>query len=310
LTNQETSEGLVVRVTGGEVWVDVAGDVLPCILRGRLRRDGRPTQVVAGDRVGISMPAQPGDSPAIDRVHPRASYLARYIPRGDAERLIVANVETLFVVATFAEPRVNWGFVDRVLVAAEFGDVRPCVILNKIDLVADADIADFESVFEATGYDVVRTSALTGQGVDELTRRVGEGVYAFVGESGVGKSSLLMRIDPELDLKVRGIGGRTKRGRHTTTFSQLYKFGNGYLADTPGVQTFSFPGDEAAELPACFPEFAPFSEGCHFWPCSHSHEPDCAVKSALQRGDIHESRYKSYIDILADVVARSRKRTR
>jgi ribosome biogenesis GTPase len=146
-------------------------------------------------------------------------------------------------------------------------------------------------------------------GIDALSAAVGRGVYAFVGESGVGKSSLLMRIDPALDLKVREVGDRTGRGRHTTTFSQLYPFGDGYLADTPGVQTFGFPGDDTDELRDCFPEFAPHTD-CRFHPCSHSHEPGCGVKDAVERGDIAPSRYQSYLHLLEEVGERARRRPR
>jgi ribosome biogenesis GTPase len=119
-----------------------------------------------------------------------------------------------------------------------------------------------------------------------------------------------MAIDPGLDLKVRDIGEKTGRGRHTTTFSQLYPFGRGYLADTPGIQTFGYPGAEPMELADCFPEFVPYVDACRFHPCAHSHEPDCGVKQALADGDIQPSRYNSYRNILAEVEARSKRSAR
>ena len=143
-----------------------------------------------------------------------------------------------------------------------------------------------------------------------MTAGLGTGVYAFVGASGVGKSSLLMAIDPGLDLKVRVVGDKTGRGRHTTTFSQLYPFGRGYLADTPGIQTFGYPGEDPTELADCFPEFTPYVDGCRFHPCTHSHEPDCGVKRALEAGDIQPTRYASYTNILSEVEERGKRTAR
>jgi ribosome biogenesis GTPase len=134
-------------------------------------------------------------------------------------------------------------------------------------------------------------------------------VYAFAGESGVGKTSLLMRIDPKLDLKVRDVGDKTGRGRHTTTYSQLYPFRGGYLADTPGVQKFAFPGTDGDELAACFPEFAAHAD-CKFSPCTHSHEPQCGVKAALEAGLIPPSRHASYLHLLEEIEEREKRRQR
>jgi ribosome biogenesis GTPase len=157
---------------------------------------------------------------------------------------------------------------------------------------------------------VLTTSALTGAGVDRLGEKIGVGVYAFVGASGVGKSSLLMSIDPGLDLKTRTVGDKTGRGRHTTSFSQLYNFGRGHLADTPGVQTFGFPGTDGNALADCFPEFGDHTGICRFRPCTHSHEPDCGVKDALEKGLIQKTRYLSYLNVLAEVGDRGKRMSR
>lgn len=304
--------GLVIRVTGREIWVDLDGSVVPCLLRGRFRRH-RAFMVAAGDAVKVLPPpgGRVGEAAAIEAVEERLSWLSRYNERDGSERLIVANVETLFVVAALKTPPLHLEFIDRVLVAAERGHVRAKVVANKIDLADDAtadQLERLESIYPACGYDVLRTSAATGEGVDALASSVGRGIYAFVGESGVGKSSLLMRIDPDLDLKVREVGAKTKRGRHTTTFSQLYPFRDGYLADTPGVQTFGFAGADAAELRACFPEFAEH-EACRFQPCTHSHEPACGVKDAVASGEIPPSRHESYLHLLRELEERERRRS-
>jgi len=300
---------LVVRVTGGEVWVDLGGLLVPCALRGRMRQGGR-APVVAGDRVTVQPPAREGETGAIEAVAERASLLSRYVERSGGERPIVANIDTLFVVATLTSPPLRHAFVDRVLAAAAFGRVGAAVILNKRDLVKAGAAAAFAAVYTACGYPVLATSAQTGEGVDALAERMGEGVYAFAGASGVGKSSLLMRLDPSLDLKTRTLGERTERGRHTTTYSQLYPFRGGWLADTPGAQTFGFPGHDGLELARCFPEFAEPATACRFRPCTHTHEPDCGVKAAVERGDIPASRHESFRQILGEIEERRRRRPR
>lgn len=308
MATNSSEEGRVIRVTGGEVWVDVAGELISCVLRGRFRKSLGGIQIAAGDRVRVA-PGR-GDISTIEEVLPRSSYLSRYVAgRETGERLIVANVDLLFVVATVREPPVNFGFIDRVLVSAEHGGTEPCVCLNKIDLSQDhGELDAVAAIYSDCGYQTIMTSAVTGQGLDELKRRITGGIYAFVGESGVGKSSLLMQMDPSLDLKVRSLGGKSGRGRHTTAYSQLFPIRGGYLADTPGIQTFGYPGTDTEAVSDCFPEFRGLDEDCYFRPCTHSHEPDCAVKAALGQGRIHDSRYQNYLGILSEVAARAKRR--
>jgi ribosome biogenesis GTPase len=299
--------GLVIRVTGGEVRVRVGADMVACSLRGRLRVRTADFQVVAGDRVVVRRGTGAGQA-TLERVEPRASRLARYVEREGGARTVVANIDRLFVVTAMAEPPLRPEFLDRVLAAAEWGSVPACVVLNKIDLAEEGDLDRFRGLYEACGYDVVTTCAVQGRGLDDLERRLADGIYAFVGESGVGKTSLVNRLDPRLDLRVDSIGERTGRGRHTTSYSQLFPFRGGYLADTPGMQTFSFPGDDAGELAACFPEIAAVDASCRFHPCTHTHEPDCAVKAARDAGAIAPTRYGSYAAILAEIAERARKK--
>jgi ribosome biogenesis GTPase len=307
---ERLENGLVVRVTGGEVRVRLGEATVACSLRGRLRvRAGSPP-VVAGDRVAVVHDGKGGVS--LDEVLPRYSWLSRFVEREASERVVVANVDRLFAVASVAEPPLHTAFLDRVLAAAEWGHVTACIVLNKIDLAGSAgDSLTLETLrgcYVPAGYDVVTTCAATGDGVESLASRIGEGVYAFVGESGVGKTSLVNRLDPRLDLRVRSIGEHTGRGRHTTTNAQLFPFRRGYLADTPGMQTFGFPGTDETALAGCFPEFARLDRPCRFHPCTHSHEPDCAVKAALASGEVSASRYQSYLDILAAVRERAKKK--
>lgn len=304
----ELKKGLVIRVTGSEVWVDVGGRLVTSMLRGRFRLEGKTSQVVAGDRVSVAFASQPGAMAVIEEIQPRSSWIARYFGRDHSERVMVANIDTLFMVATLKSPPVHYDFIDRVLVSAERGNVPACVTLNKSDLLDPEHVAAFREIYESVGYPVIVTSALDGSGVGQIEQRLTGGVYAFVGESGVGKSSLLMRIDPGLDLKVRELGNKSGRGRHTTTYSQLYGIEGGFLADTPGVQSFGFPGADKLELPDCFPEFARFQDQCRFNPCTHSHEPDCGIKAALERGEVQATRHRSYLNILAEVEERKKRK--
>ena len=304
-------EGLVVRVTGHEIWIDAAGQRISALLRGRFRKRDSKVQVVAGDRVMVKMPdAGPGTPGAIEEVLPRCSWLSRYAGRRHAERAIVANLDVLVLVVSVASPEILPGFVDRVLVSSERGHTPARICINKIDLLTrelEREVADFESVYTGAGYPVFRSSAKTGEGVDQIRALVESGIYAFAGQSGTGKSSLLNVIDPELGLRVGEVTEKTQRGKHTTTYSQLYPIGDGYLADTPGMQTFGFPGSEREELSDCFPEFREYAGECRFQRCTHSHEPDCAVKNARDRGDIYAGRHQSYLSMLAEVEERTKK---
>ncbi len=307
----EIRQGMVVRVTGGAVWVDVDGETVECVLRGRMRRRER-SPVVAGDRVRLAVPAAPGAAWPIESVEPRRNVLSRYVERERRARDVVANVDRLFVVTSLRAPAVDAQFVDRVLAAAEYGDVPASVVINKVDRLGDEDadrVDAFVAACRGAGYEVLRTSAERGDGVDALAGRVRGGLTAFVGASGVGKSSLLNRIDPSLDLPTREVATRTERGRHTTTWSQLFRFAGGYLADTPGVQTFGFPG-EADDLAAAFPEFAEATDACRYPGCTHSHEPGCGVREAVEAGRIAASRHRSYRRILEEVRARTPRRRR
>jgi ribosome biogenesis GTPase len=304
------SEGFVVRVTGKEVWVRTGNATIPCLLRGRFRKTREGFQIVAGDRVELSVRETQGGAVSIESILPRRSWLSRYTAGRDAaERVIVTNIDTLFLVESARSPDVDLRFVDRVLISAEYGKVGVRICLNKTDLVErEEELSRFISIYNPLGYPVIRTSAKTGEGVPDVASCLGGGIYAFVGRSGVGKSALLNRIAPGLDLKVGEVMEKTGRGRHTTTYSQLFAIERGYVADTPGMQTFGFPGSDKGDLARCFTEFRPLDGRCRFSPCTHSHEPDCAVKEAVEAGEIAPTRYESYLDMLSEVELRGKNR--
>ncbi|HET6349806.1 MAG TPA: ribosome small subunit-dependent GTPase A, partial [Candidatus Krumholzibacteria bacterium] len=264
---ERLENGLVVRVTGGEVWVRVGEETVACSLRGRFRVKESAVPVVAGDRVSVLR--DPASGAALEAVLPRASWLSRYVERGASERVVVANIERLFVVVAAADPPLRPGFLDRVLASAEWGHIAACIVFNKIDLAEKGQVQELHATYDPAGYELVETCAVTGRGVDAIESRIDHGVYAFVGESGVGKSSLLNRLDPALDLRVDDVADKTGRGRHTTTNAHLFPFRSGYLADTPGMQTFSFPGTDEHAVAACFPEMAHVDDPCRYDGCTH-----------------------------------------
>ena len=303
---QNRVQGVVVRVTGHEIWVDVDGQLMATLLRGRFRQKSRSIQVVAGDGVEVAPPDAVGAQGTIEDLLPRRTWLSRWAGGRDAsEKVIVANIDKLIVIVALHAPKLNPGFLDRVLVSAERGHNDITICLNKIDMLKQGDeIEGFLEIYTSIGYPVLQTSAETGEGIDQIEALLTGGTYAFVGQSGVGKSSLLNQIDDTLNLKVRRVAGKTGRGRHTTTFSQLYPLKGGYVADTPGMQTFGYPGTDPADLAPCFPEFKEHLDSCRFQPCTHSHEPGCGVKAAHEEGAIHPSRYQSYLHMLDDVERR------
>jgi ribosome biogenesis GTPase len=303
---ERLENGLVVRVTGGEVWVRIGSETVACSQRGRSRVRESALAVVAGDRVTVLR-----ESPVVgslEEVLPRTSWLSRYIERGASERVVAANIDRLFVVVAAADPPLRTGFLDRVLASAEWGHIRPVIVFNKMDLAEPGQFDELRSTYAPSLYELIETCAEDGRGMRELGERIGDGVYAFVGESGVGKSSLLNRLDPELDLVVDELSERTGRGRHTTTNAQLFRFRDGFLVDTPGMQTFGFPGTDEYDLIRCFPDLRHIEGPCRFDPCSHSHEPGCAVKAAVEDGRIPRARYQSYLDILAGIRERAKKK--
>lgn len=303
---ERLENGLVVRVTGGEVWVRIGQETVACSQRGRSRVRESALAVVAGDRVTVLRESAGVGS--LEEVLPRTSWLSRYIDRDGSERVVVANIDRLFVVAATADPPLRYGFVDRVLAAAEWGHIRPCIVINKMDLAEPGQWEELRAAYAPSLYELIPTCAETGEGMAELTGRLGDGVYAFAGESGVGKSSLLNQLDPELDLVVDDVAEKTGRGRHTTTNSQLFRFRDGFLADTPGMQTFSFPGTDEYEVVRCFPDIRHIEGPCRYNPCTHSHEPGCRVKEAVEQERIPASRYQSYLDILTGIRERAKKK--
>ncbi|WP_397545957.1 ribosome small subunit-dependent GTPase A [Rhodothermus marinus] len=302
--NGEVLEGTVIRATGS--WFDVQADgrVIPSRVRGKFRLAGMDTTspVVVGDRVTIRL--NPDGTGLIVDVHPRRNELSRRAAgrRHSLRHVIAANIDFVWIVQAVHLPEPNPGFIDRVLVAAERYEIPAGLIINKIDLMTEEDrpaIEALERLYADLGYRVLRTSVVTGEGLDDLREALRGKTSVVTGPSGVGKSSLLNAIEPGLNIRTAPVSEKTGKGRHTTTYVALYPLSiGGFVVDTPGLREFGVTDLEPAELSHYFVEFRPYLSACRFPDCTHEHEPDCAVKAAVAAGEISEERYYSYLNIL------------
>jgi ribosome biogenesis GTPase / thiamine phosphate phosphatase len=293
----ECRPGRVVRVHGLELVVEADdGRSYRCGVRRLLKTlaiEGRNV-VAVGDRVWLRPSGQ--DQGVIEKVEARRGTVTRgYRHR---EHVLAANVDRILIVSAFEQPGLKLPLVDRYLISAERGGVRPVVVLNKADLV---DLADYQWVlglYTQLGYETLATSAADGRGLGRLRAILGEGTTAVSGQSGVGKSSLLNAIQPGLNLRVREVSDWTYKGKHTTTHAELIRLeGGGYVVDTPGLRQFELWGVEPGEVEGYFVEFRPYIPLCKFPDCSHTHESGCAVKDAVYWGQIHPGRYESYLKL-------------
>lgn len=305
--------GRVLRVHGLQsVVVTDDGRQLRCAVRRVLRTlatDERSV-VTTGDRVWAR--ASLNDEGVIERVEPRHGLLTRS-SRG-REHVLVANVDQIVIVMSLVEPDLKPHLLDRYLVSAEQGGLRPVICLNKVDLVDTVPFQPLIGLYSQLGIPVLLTSVTSGQGIDRLRRQLRGRQTVFSGQSGVGKSSLLNAVQPGLGLRVREVSESTQKGRHTTTTAELLRldFG-GWVVDTPGVRQVQPWGIRPEEVEGFFPEFRPFVPRCVYPDCTHTHEDRCAVKRAVARRQISEHRYLSYLGMFegtpVDEPSRERPRT-
>ena len=276
------------------------GTVVSCALRGHLFEfEGTETKPMAvGDRVRLQMD---GDRGVVEEVLPRQTELSRIAVRGNKVQVLAANVEQMVVVTTLRRPRSRPGMVDRLLAVSEHAGLSGLIVVNKVDLCGAEEVEEFLQPYAELGYSTARTSATESIGLEELRGALKDKVSVLVGHSGVGKSSLLNALSPELGLTVGSLM-REGKGRHTTTFHALWKlpFG-GRVVDGPGVREFSMAGMTPEMLWGCFPEIRALQNDCHFPNCSHTHEPDCVVKPALLAGEIRAERFLSYLKLLEEL---------
>ena len=290
-----------MRATGS--WYEVLheGEILRCRMRGKLRLRGvRSTNpVVVGDTVHCEC-GDDGEWVIVD-IAPRHNYIIRRASNLSKESHIIAsNIDRAMLVVTLVEPITAVEFIDRFLVTCEAYKVPVTILLAKIDLLRENPemIEQFHSVYEGAGYEVIDISATEGIGVERVKEMLKGKTTLLSGNSGVGKSTLIGAIDPTIDIRTGEISDSFHKGKHTTTFSTMYRVADGFIIDTPGVKGFGLIDIDDKELWHYFPEMISRAGECKFFNCTHTHEPHCAVIEAVKREEIAFSRYESYLKIL------------
>lgn len=284
-------------------------NLFPAVLRGKVRlAAGSSTNPVAvGDQVRFEYEKEPDEMhPAvITEILDRKNHLIRKSTNLSRQsHVIAANLDWAFLVVTLYFPEVKLPFLDRQLVTCGVFGIPATIVLNKVDLYRDEapeQIEAFKSIYTDAGYRVVETSARTGEGIDALRELCKDQVVLFSGESGVGKSSIIKAIDPSLNPKTGEISLAHLQGKHTTSLYEMYPISSGgYVIDTPGLRGFGLYGLEKDEISKYFPEMLRVADECRFVPCTHTHEPGCAVKEAVEQGIISAERYNSYLGMLEE----------
>ena len=305
------TEAVVVKNAGSHFLLSCLPEwnPFPAVLRGRVRLNaGNSTNPVAvGDKVSFEAAlVTDREHPAvITEVHPRSNYVIRRSTNLSRQSHVIAsNISRAFIVCTLYFPEIKLPFLDRLLVTCEVYKIPVTIVLNKADLVCSEvpdEVEHFCNIYRSAGYEVILTSARTGEGLEKLRERVAEGVCLFSGESGVGKSSLVKALDPSLDPKIGRISDVHLQGRHTTSLYEMYPVSSGgYIIDTPGLRGFGLVDLEKEEIFKYFPEMLSVADDCRFVPCTHTHEPGCAVKRAVDEGTISAERYNSYLGMLEE----------
>ena len=301
-------KGRVIKSTGS--WYDVMMEddsIIQCRLKGKLRLEDRRTTnpVVIGDWV-LTEPEKENSASVISEVLKRDNYIIRQSAKHrTAEHILASNIDRAYVIATLKHPVTSTGFVDRFLVTAEAYHIPSTILLNKMDLYSSEDLKDAEewkNTYYKAGYEVILLSAKFEEHLEEIRELMRNKVNLVAGHSGVGKSTLINKLIPDLNLKVGDVSDYHQKGMHTTTFAEMIRlpFG-GFIIDTPGIKEFGIIDMEEGELSHYFPEMRSALNNCKFNNCVHLAEPKCAVRELVEKKEIAASRYKNYCKMLEDL---------
>jgi len=305
LNKEKKYTGIVVKSTGSNYLVESDNKIINCKIRGKFRIKGISTTnpISVGDYVDFFID---NDTGIITKIHNRKNYIIRRSTNLSKQyQIIASNIDNVFLIITLFNPETTTEFIDRFLVTTEAFKINTILVFNKLDLYNKKQqefLDNFINIYNNAGYTCIKTSTKTNLNIDKLKLITKNNINVFSGHSGTGKSSLVNCLDKNLNIKIGKISDYHQKGKHTTTFAQMYKINNGgYIIDTPGIKAFGIIDEiKKTDLSKYFPEIFKFSKNCKFNNCTHYHEPNCAVKEAVENNLISYNRYNNYINILLD----------
>lgn len=306
----DTTEGVVIRSTGSHTWVnDANGKTFECTIRGKFRIQGiKSTNPVAvGDKVKFMLPGGEDDLGLITEILPRHNYILRKaISRSHMVHILCANVDQALLIYTIEQPQTSNGFANRFLVITEAYHIPTRILINKVDLLQSpkqlARLKEVRDIYENAGYEVIEINSLDEEYKPQIMELLAGKISFVCGHSGAGKSTMVNLISPGLNIKTANVSDYNDKGRHTTTFTEMHALGNeGYIIDSPGIKEIGITNFDKYDLSHYFPEMRERLADCKFNNCIHIHEPGCAVQKAIEAGEIHASRYDTYLRMLEEI---------
>lgn len=301
--------GIVIKSTGS--WYDVRipnGEIIKSRIAGKIKLDGLKltNPIAVGDEVTLEMEDSDEIRGVIKAISPRKNYVVRQSPRKKHQlHFLASNVDQVLLIVTMREPNLKVGFIDRFLIMTEPYSIPAIIVFNKSDIYTDDDLVynnELNAIYTKIGHRVIKASSVTKDGLKEIQTLLKDKITLIAGQSGVGKSTLVNAIEPTLDLRTEEISDFSGKGQHTTTFAEMFdlSFG-GQIIDTPGIKTLAFSHLEVMDIAHNFKEFFAIADQCKFANCTHRNEPKCAIKAAVESGEISHIRYQNYLGLLEEV---------
>ncbi len=301
--------GVVIKSTGS--WYNVRipnGEIIKSRLAGKIKLDGLKltNPIAVGDEVTLEMEDSDEIRGVIKAISPRKNYIVRQSPRKKHQlHFLASNVDQVLLIVTIREPNLKVGFIDRFLIMTEPYSIPAIIVFNKSDIYAADDLVyynELNDIYTKIGHRVIKASSVTKDGLKEIQTLLKDKITLIAGQSGVGKSTLVNAIEPTLDLRTEEISDFSGKGQHTTTFAEMFdlSFG-GQIIDTPGIKTLAFSHLEVMDIAHNFKEFFAIADQCKFANCTHRNEPKCAIKAAVESGEISHIRYQNYLGLLEEV---------
>ena len=301
--------GIVIKSTGS--WYNVRlpdGEIIKSRIAGKIKLDGLKltNPIAVGDEVTLEMEDSDEIRGIIKSISLRKNYIVRQSPRKKHQlHFLASNVDQVLLIVTMRDPNLKVGFIDRFLIMTEPYSIPAIIVFNKSDIYTDDDLVyynELNAIYTKIGHRVIKASSVTKDGLKEIQTLLKDKVTLIAGQSGVGKSTLVNAIEPTLDLRTEEISDFSGKGQHTTTFAEMFdlSFG-GQIIDTPGIKTLAFSHLEVMDIAHNFKEFFAIADQCKFANCTHRNEPKCAIKAAVESGEISHIRYQNYLGLLEEV---------